>query len=238
MPDGRPKRVQETKSGQSGTHYGINIAGGGAGNKNPVSGKIIADNGRHGHLYICFVPPTASEYGAILFGAEDSAPIDRADTHTHKVVGGALGNTVGLGFSILDFITGAGWARQPVSPGLRAAFPRGQTGAYHAFGVSGDYSLTGGKKFKKLAKMHLPVPSGNDQMFLNPPRRLWEDLCASRLTFNINDLGDVPPPLAAGIAKVMPKSKHFYEETAVGPFHRRNENLRAMDELLKASKRT
>ncbi|MFP4307137.1 MAG: hypothetical protein ACLFPR_03240 [Desulfococcaceae bacterium] len=233
MPDGRPKYVKETKSGKPGTHFGVNFAGGGDGNINPISGKRISENGRHGHLYICYVAPTREKRGALLFGAEDTAPIDRADVQANQIIGGIVGNVPLLPLSILDLSTGGGWKRQPLSPGLRSVFPKGQTGAYHAWGVSGSHSLTGGQKFKKLyKKLHLDVPSGNDQVFVNPPVDVWEKLLNNELTFDIHDLGKTPPAVSPRIVHVMPTRDQFYKATYVGKLHRRNQHLRNMGKLL------
>lgn len=233
MPDGRPKYVKETKSGKGGNHFGVNIAGGGNGNINPISGKKISNNGRHGHLYIRYKAPTPEKCGALLFGAEDSAPLDRADLQANQVIGGFFGNVPLFPLTLLDLGMGGGWKHQPWSPGLRSIFPKGQTGAYHGFGASGSHSLTGGQKFKKMyKKLHLDVPSGNDQLFVNPPVDVWERLLNDELTFDIHDLGKTPPAVSTKIVNVMPTKDQFYKATYVGRLHRRNQHLRNMDKLL------
>ena len=76
FPEAR-KGVIENKSGSSCQHFGVNIALGGNGNKNPVSGKVIAENGKHGHLYIAVWNESVHNRKAILIGVEQSSPIDR-----------------------------------------------------------------------------------------------------------------------------------------------------------------
>lgn len=75
--DERVKGVTENKSGRTCRHYGVNIALGGNGNTNPVSGKGIRENGKHGHLYIAVARNAFAGRTGILVGTEQSAPIDR-----------------------------------------------------------------------------------------------------------------------------------------------------------------
>lgn len=55
-------------------HYGIDVALGGAGNRNPVSQQIIQPNGEHGHLYVYYHVAKEGEHGGLLLGIEQSAP--------------------------------------------------------------------------------------------------------------------------------------------------------------------
>lgn len=78
LPYGFTKRITEVGNKGEGKHYGVNVGCGGVGAINPYSGVRIAEDGEHGHLYLCYVAPTANRVGGILIGVEDSAPIDRA----------------------------------------------------------------------------------------------------------------------------------------------------------------
>jgi hypothetical protein len=55
-------------------HYGVNIALGGDGNKNPFNGNIVRADGAHGHLYIYHNPKNVGQCAGIMVGAENSAP--------------------------------------------------------------------------------------------------------------------------------------------------------------------
>lgn len=57
-------------------HFGVNLALGGLGKINPISGQQIVPNGSHGHLYLFYLAPTANTNGGVLIGCETSAPSD------------------------------------------------------------------------------------------------------------------------------------------------------------------
>lgn len=79
------KGIVETKGNENVEHYGINIALGGNNRMNPISGKSISENGKHGHLYIAYYRQIKYTFKknvnvarrAILVNCEQSAPIDR-----------------------------------------------------------------------------------------------------------------------------------------------------------------
>jgi len=78
LPHGPLKHMRETAEAGGGNHFGVNIASGGYGNIDPISGNRIDDKGKFGHLYIYYLAPTDGTYGALMFGAEDSSPMDRS----------------------------------------------------------------------------------------------------------------------------------------------------------------
>ncbi|NDE94350.1 MAG: hypothetical protein EB036_13360 [Betaproteobacteria bacterium] len=78
MPNNQPKNFKENKK-DDGNHSGINLAGGGLGNRNAITGKQILEDGRHGHLYFCHTEATMNQPGGFLVKAESSAPLDTAD---------------------------------------------------------------------------------------------------------------------------------------------------------------
>jgi len=239
MPDGRPKRVREVKTflgmGGVGSHFGVNFCGGGLGYLNPISGNRIVADGRHGHLYICYVAPTPETDGAIMFGAEDTAPFDRARVELNQVI--AIGAAVPLlPLTMVDALTGGGIVHQPWAPIYKGIFPKGQTGAYHALGVSGKYSITGGEKFKELTKLQpdLAVPVGNDAMFVHPDYGIWQQLFNGARRFEEWWLGHAPPPPQVPTVPVMPTEKEFAKATFVSLLHVRNNWLKEMDKCVDA----
>lgn len=209
MPNNQPKNFKENKK-DDGNHSGINLAGGGLGNRNAISGKQIQEDGRHGHLYFCHTAATMNQSGGFLVKAESSAPLDTADglfmnspywreNPNQRVAMLALSPiwfVPWFGAALVDTITGGGWARQPVGLAAGAIYPQAQTGDFHALGISGERGVTGGKKFKSIIKFDENVPygeNGYDVMFVNPTEATMDGLIRRELTFDPDDLGRSPP---------------------------------------------
>lgn len=76
-------------------HYGINLAYGGDGNEHFLSQAVINNKGENGHLYLYYLPATETSPGAILFGIEQSAPVDTADPEVVKCLGTAVYDNLG-----------------------------------------------------------------------------------------------------------------------------------------------
>ena len=75
------KKVKELKKNRNVRHFGVNLALGGCGNHNIISGnRIDHQSGHHGHLYLGYYSDENRRQvpRAILIGAEQSAPNDRA----------------------------------------------------------------------------------------------------------------------------------------------------------------
>ena len=141
------KSVKETKDGGTCDHFGINLALGGEGNRNPVSGNRIYPNGEHGHLYYGLSKNLINGRKALLIATEQSAPLDR---YSGKSSGGEKHN----------FISKIGGLFGGVSD---------QYGGSHGLGGHNDRACNGGqdwteKYVKKGKKNRLkdfgPGPSG------------------------------------------------------------------------------
>src|SRR5262249_30177150 len=128
----RHKYVAEGKGkNDATTHHYINVALGGVGQTNPFSGKAVTNvDGRHGHLYFGYRPPTDNTYGGLLAGTEQSAPLDVA---AYKGVTSTLGNVF-----------------------VHRGIPD-QYGGKHGIGQPNDYSATCGNNWGKGALQTLNV---------------------------------------------------------------------------------
>jgi len=74
--DKKLKQPKEEKFGNwkaitNGKHWGMDLPVGGLGTKN-VSGEMTLANGKNGHMYINYDPPTTTRGGALLIGVESS----------------------------------------------------------------------------------------------------------------------------------------------------------------------
>lgn len=209
MPNNQPKNFKENKKDE-GNHSGINLAGGGLGNKNPITGQRILEDGRHGHLYFCHTAATMNQPGGFLVKAESSAPLDTADglfmnspywrEHPNQRAAMLALSPIWFvpwfGAALADTLTGGGVLRQPIGLAAGAIYPQAQTGDFHAMGVSGERGVTGGKKFKSIIRFDENVPYGDngyDVMFVNPTDETVDRLIRRELTFDPDDLGRSPP---------------------------------------------
>ena len=102
------------KSSSGGSHWGLEIPLGGAGNKNPLSGKTVGCDGASGHLYLYYLPPSADKFGGVLIGCEGSSPLDRKRSYTdkfdvkHKYVVSSDGYGGSHGFGAKNTFSGTG----------------------------------------------------------------------------------------------------------------------------------
>lgn len=165
--NGVSKGVKENKSGSSAKHYGVNIALGGNNNINPISGKGIRENGKHGHLYIAVAKNLYHGRRAMLVATEQSSPIDRQDAVRGKH--GKWGRIKSIKPHRLFY-----------SP-RKMVFVPDQYGGGHGLGGHSRFSATGGDDFNykdKPSNLEAYGPSrGNylDGMYL--------DLTAARFQY-------------------------------------------------------
>jgi len=83
------KNVKELKKNRNVKHYGVNVALGGCGNHNIISGNRIGEKGAHGHLYVGYTGEKPDwSHKAIIVGSEQSAPSDRYGRKQGGVKGG------------------------------------------------------------------------------------------------------------------------------------------------------
>ncbi len=181
------KEVKETKGVLAGIdiinhHYGVNIALGGYGNTNPVSGRLIDERGEHGHLYIAYGRAKSIQNRkrrrAILVGVEQSAPWDRYDRQRGNLI--------------------------TMFQGKRQK-PDGvpdQYGGKHASGGHNRYSATGGDDFsyKKVSSAlgGFGPRRGHyiDGMYLDLSRERFEYVKSKPFNpENLGDCGKTPMPI-------------------------------------------
>lgn len=181
---GNRKFTKETKerTGSSCRHYGINLALGGEGNTNPVSGNRIYPNGEHGHLYFALSKKSFQGRKAILIATEQSAPMDR---YSGKGTGGSknrlktFGKFVRSGLGVPD-----------------------QYGGKHSLGGHNDRAANGGqdwtKKYLKRGQTNRlrgygPGPDGScyiDGMFIDLTTEKFNTI--KNLNFTKEMLGRTP----------------------------------------------
>ena len=121
------KYLEEISGNHGGVnHFGVNIALGGDGYVNPVSGKVIRGNGKHGHFYLAYRAPTAHVHGVVLMATEQSSPLDSYNPHDAGPVKTFFKRT-GMFFKSVATL----------------GVPD-QYGGYHGFGGHSRFSSTGG----------------------------------------------------------------------------------------------
>jgi hypothetical protein len=163
------KGVRETKGNIAGMkvkHFGVNLALGGSGNLNPITGKEISENGKHGHLYIAYFTQVRKLLGhnqavaryAILVGTEQSSPFDRQVAVKGK----------------------AGHWKSVYRGGTKVLSVPDQYGGAHGLGGHSRFNVTGGDDFSykdKPTKLGAYGPShGNyyDGMYIDLCQQRWK----------------------------------------------------------------
>ncbi len=183
------KNVEELKKNRNVKHYGVNIALGGSGNHNIISGNRIDGKGNHGHLYIAYTGERQDwRHKAILLGAEQSTPFDKFG-RKQGGFGGILANLGKLVGGVSD-----------------------QYGGKHSIlGGHSRYSSTGGDDFgytKKIdkdgtmvqriegAKLYNYGPSSDnyyDGMFLELTQDRFDHVKEKGFSANMLGLSGYPP---------------------------------------------
>lgn len=197
---GRFHRIEETKSGDR-THYGVNIAMGGKGNYNPVSGNEITSTGEFGHFYCYYLPPTDEDHGGVLMGIEGSAAVDSWDNRKEildRKRNGEVFDPKNMPRmkSKFEFVK-----HQGLNELRKGALHSGvdgehwtpdQYGGFHTLGHGQDFSVTGSKKWEKCSG---GLASKYNAMFV--------DLTGTGIDF-VQNLGDFNPNLLGDAGADMP----------------------------------
>jgi hypothetical protein len=174
-------------------HYGVNIALGGNDNKNPISGKGIRENGKHGHLYIAVSKTLHLGRRAMLVSTEQSAPIDR-----QVAVQGRAGKLKSIRvFRTLKF--------------NKLVYVPDQYGGGHGLGGHSRFSATGGDDFSysdKPSNLEDYGPSrGNyiDGMFMDLTSARFRHVQGKDFTPRMIGRAGYPPMPPGPVPKLPPR---------------------------------
>jgi hypothetical protein len=166
----RPRRIKERKTwGFTGDHFYMNVALGGDGNRHPYSQKEIRADGHHGHLYLCYQAPTATRFGGLLIGVEQSASADAVAEVPHG--------------RITDLKR------------AKAGVPD-QYGGKHGLGGHNRYSATGGDDWTRGLLVGLGPDTYYDGLYVDlTDPVVYERVRRRAGTFAAANLGDTGIPL-------------------------------------------